>query len=283
MKDKKHHIDPKHELNELDELLFEKVDIKFSRSKEDVLAQIKSSTPAIQKSTSRVWKIAAAVAFFVTSSVIFMALYSRQFTTNQYEIVDISLPDGSSVKLNENSELSFKPFAWIISRSVVFEGEAFFEVTKGSKFSVESKNGTTSVLGTSFNINSRTNNYTVFCKTGKVLVSNLQSNTVLTPNQQASVGKNGSLINTVALENTVLQWINGLLSFQNNTLEQVFEELEKTYNISISVSRKVDLYATYSGIFTLPNDATEALSIICISNDLEFDQTSPSAFSISKK
>ena len=99
----------------------------------------------------------------------------------------VILPDGSIAQLNGSSTLKYHPYWWNISRNISLEGEAFFEVAKGSKFSVESKNGTTSVLGTSFNIYARSNQYEVVCVTGKVWVENAtgEVSTIITPNQKA--------------------------------------------------------------------------------------------------
>lgn len=63
----------------------------------------------------------------------------------------MTLPDGSVVRLNSVSRLSYKPLGWYFSRSAELSGEAFFEVEKGSKFTIYSMLGSTSVLGTSFN------------------------------------------------------------------------------------------------------------------------------------
>ena len=80
----------------------------------------------------------------------------------------VTLPDNSIVTLRGGSELSYAPYWWFADRSLQFEGEAFFDVEKGSSFTVQSDNGVTQVLGTSFSIYANDENYEVFCKTGKV-------------------------------------------------------------------------------------------------------------------
>lgn len=290
MKNPKNHINPEHRLGDIDEKLFEKADIKFKKSAADVLTEIKARKSVVDgpKSEAKVirlgaWRVAAAIALLAVSSLVFMRFYFISHSTGQYVLADVELPDGSMVKLNQNSELSYNPYWWFANRNINFEGEAFFEVEKGSKFSVVSKGGTTTVLGTSFNINSRKNNYTVYCKTGKVMVTNSQSQTVLEPHQMARTSDAGNLEIEGADDNLVLSWTNGLLNFKNATLATVFTELENQYNISIQVNRKVDQYATYSGIFTKPTNAIEALSIICVSNDLSFEPIDAKTFAISNK
>ncbi|MFY0675255.1 MAG: FecR family protein [Bacteroidia bacterium] len=289
MKNPKDHINSEQRLGDIDEKLFEKANIKFKKSAADVLAEIKASKSVIDepKSEAKViklgaWRVAAAIALLAVSSLVFMRFYSNKYSTVQYELADVELPDGSTVKLNENSELSFNPYWWFANRSIIFEGEAFFEVEKGSKFSVVSNNGTTSVLGTSFNINSRGNGYEVYCHTGKVKVENEQSHTIIEPLQMASTANNGQLETTQVNNDVVLSWTNGLLNFNNASLTTVFAELEAQYDITINVNRKVDLYATYSGIFTKPTNPIDALSIICVSNNLEFEMVDERTFIISK-
>jgi ferric-dicitrate binding protein FerR (iron transport regulator) len=83
----------------------------------------------------------------------------------------VVLPDGSKVELNSESDLSFHRYRWLLQRRVNLRGEAFFEVAKGKRFDVVSDVATTSVVGTSFNVLARAENYTVTCLTGKVAVA----------------------------------------------------------------------------------------------------------------
>ncbi|MGB0429788.1 MAG: FecR family protein [Bacteroidia bacterium] len=282
MSNNKNHIDPNHELNELDELLFEQADVSFSTSKQDVLAQIKGNTKQVKAMRFGAIKVAASLAIILGSAFAFMNIYTKSYSTGNSVLANVNLPDGSTVKLNANSNLSVKPYWWFVNRNVKFEGEGFFTVEKGSKFIVESANGSTSVLGTSFNINSRNSDYTVYCKTGKVLVQNSNSKVEITPNKMAKMAPNGELITSTANEEIVLSWTNGLLNFKNTSLKQVFNELQTQYDITIEVSRNVDLFNTYTGIFTKPTNPIEALSIICITHNLQVYQQDTNRFLIKK-
>ena len=62
-------------------------------------------------------------------------------------------------------------------RILKLKGQVYFEVKKGSKFSVRSTQGIVSVLGTSFNIYDREGAYKVECFTGKVKVESIESET----------------------------------------------------------------------------------------------------------
>ena len=69
---------------------------------------------------------------------------------------EILLPDGSAVTLNANSKLQYYTHS---ARKVWLEGEAFFEVKKipetAEPFQVVTNDLTITVLGTTFNVNSR--------------------------------------------------------------------------------------------------------------------------------
>ena len=98
-----------------------------------------------------------------------------------------TLPDGSIVRLDASSSITYKPKKWLKEREVKLSGVAFFEVKKGSKFVVFTDKGQVEVLGTSFNINARDEKFEVICKTGKVAVSNNgnSSKVTLNPGQKS--------------------------------------------------------------------------------------------------
>jgi ferric-dicitrate binding protein FerR (iron transport regulator) len=53
------------------------------------------------------------------------------------EMYAFSLPDQSQVLLNAGSQASFKSWDWSSNRAVSLQGEAYFKVAKGQKFTVE--------------------------------------------------------------------------------------------------------------------------------------------------
>ena len=117
------------------------------------------------------WAIAASLAAIIVFSAIFYGS-AVEYSTDANEKIAISLPDGSTVNLNTNSKTSYNAISWYLNRSVSLSGEAFFSVKKGSQFSVNTNNGVIRVLGTSFNVFSRENDFLVECFTGKVEVKN---------------------------------------------------------------------------------------------------------------
>jgi len=58
------------------------------------------------------------------------------------------------VVLNSKSTISFNKTDWKNNRQLTLDGEAYFKVEKGSTFTVNTNNGSVTVLGTQFNVNS---------------------------------------------------------------------------------------------------------------------------------
>jgi ferric-dicitrate binding protein FerR (iron transport regulator) len=104
-----------------------------------------------QKKTIRLnnystWVVAAGIAILFGIAG-FMRLYTKNINTTAGTHLLVMLPDKSTVNLNAESFISYKPYWWRFKREVEFEGEGLFEVEKGKKFSVISKLGTTTVVG----------------------------------------------------------------------------------------------------------------------------------------
>ncbi|AUC21579.1 anti-sigma factor, partial [Polaribacter sejongensis] len=119
----------------------------------------------------KLYKYAAAVVVLLTTSYFFIsnntdnAIYKTAFA----ETKNFNLPDNSEVVLNANSEISYAKDSWQENRNLTLDGEAFFKVQKGEKFTVNTEVGRVTVLGTQFNVKERENYFEV--KTFEGLVS----------------------------------------------------------------------------------------------------------------
>ena len=72
------------------------------------------------------------------------------------ERVSTTLPDGSVIKMNSCSRLSYDPKEWLEERIIYFTGEGSFEITHDEQrpFLVNTERYMVKVLGTSFNLSS---------------------------------------------------------------------------------------------------------------------------------
>lgn len=151
----------------------------------------------------------------------------------EYSII---LPCNSHVRISPNSKLQFaEGFADSKNREVYLEGEAFFEVTKGTRpFIVKTQTSRIQVYGTSFYVEAYKNDHVITTvSTGKVSVLDINDNkeVFLTANQQAILD-NGLEIKTI--DSTIIEaWGKGLFAFDDAPLEEVIKKLERWYNVEI--------------------------------------------------
>lgn len=79
-----------------------------------------------------------------------------------------TLPDGSKVMLAVGSSIEFNSILWYLKRTTELDGEAFFNVTSGDHFTVETTHGNVVVLGTEFSVWANNDALVVQCKEGRV-------------------------------------------------------------------------------------------------------------------
>lgn len=193
------------------------------------------------------------------------------------------LPDGSTVELNAESTLKYHPYWWKIDRQLSLDGEGYFEVEKGKKFSVKSSKGTTQVLGTTFNIFSRKQVYEVICLTGKVrVISKIAKDTaIITSNCKAEIKQNG----IIEVKNNIevlpeISWKQNLFIFTATPLREVFYEIERQFDVTIHAN--IDSYSLYSGNFSKSSSVEEVLSYVCPAMGLSYKQKTANEYVISQ-
>lgn len=190
----------------------------------------------------------AAVLLFV----LFQNIGSDFDTTVQVPYANVEkvvLPDGSEVTVNADSKLQFDKESWNNNRLVSLEGEAFFSVKKGSKFSVKTQNGSVEVLGTSFNVYDRSGLMKVHCETGKVAVKSKGNESILTPKQSVSVEQGTHTFKAQVPESENRStWRSGIFVYSSALLDEVINELERQFDIVITIDNSF-LKEKYTGSF----------------------------------
>lgn len=263
--------------------------IPWNKSKDEVWQEMENrmslSAPEGKIVTFNPWiRVAVAAVFALLLGItVVMQLYTKTLSIPAGQNGTYNLPDNSSVTLNAQSTLSYKPLWWNFSRKVRFEGEAFFEVQNGKKFEVTSYYGKTIVLGTSFNIYSRNNKYQVTCISGlvKVVEKKNQNEVLLNMGQKVTLSPKGifNLENEVNTEQ-ILSWTENRFSFTSVPLLHVFEELGRQYGVSISAPGIAD--KIYTGTFIRHDSVTHALNLVCKPFNLKFTRKSENEYIISK-
>ncbi len=185
------------------------------------------------------------------------------FETATAQIITETLPDQSQVTLNAGSLLSYNSNDWSAARDITLKGEAFFEVTKGSTFTVNTDLGKVTVLGTSFNVYNRDNDLSVACFTGSVQVDMNNEQVVLTPGQKATIDTQSGRLHVQDFNPQLsATWRIGEFYFDAVELTKVIRELERQFNIKIEVDGDIsDRF--YTGFFSTQNLA-EALQLVFV-------------------
>lgn len=228
------------------------------------------------------WAVAATIAILI-ASVSFLRFHSVEIITPAGEHTVAELPDHSKVDLNAQSKLVFYPYWWKVTRLVKLEGEGFFEVQKGKKFTVSSAKGTTQVVGTSFNIYSRDNTYKVTCITGSVRVrSRAGFEVLLKPNSKAEIRADGKInvLNNIETYSEV-SWKKNVFLFTASPVFQVFKEIERQYGVHIDAN--VDDKSLYTGNFTRDQNVEEILEYVCPAMGLKYVRKSAGEYLIVQK
>ncbi len=250
--------------------IFEKMKVAYDKDKSQVWEELNEQIASPLKTY---WflpfklLVAASLLIFFTVAL-FCNFYTEEIFCEKGGYINFDLPDGSVVTLNSDSRVSYAPYWWYVNRSVVLDGEAFFEVQKGSKFTVVSTRGTTAVLGTSFNVRAREEIYEVTCLTGKVKVSSMttEKDIVLIANEKA-VLKEKNLLKIVKVNvESETAWKNLQFYFDSAPLDFVIDEMERQYDVTI----QCDIKLSYSGSFSKDIDLEDALNLICLPFNLSF-------------
>lgn len=235
--------------------------MKFEQKISTPVAKTPSSSSKIIE-IFKTWQAAAAV-FLVTLSVWFVYDFNNrsqltEIATNMGEKKEIKLPDGSLITLNENSTIAYAPD--FKNRVVQLEGEAFFGVAKqvGKTFEILTNTTKTTVLGTSFNIRAypQDNRIEVAVYTGKVAFETLakaSDKMLLKANEKGVFDIKSNKINKVAAsDSNAIAWKTQLLHFDNTSLKDLVEVLERYFEIEIKSENVAVLNCHFTGRFDKP-------------------------------
>lgn len=238
----------------------------------------KSVHEAIPKKKNRGWNLMIRVAAVVVPLVaaVFFALFSHpdpipapqsqveklEKRTQKGQKLQITFTDGSRVKLNADSKLTYnRPFAEDV-REVYLEGEAFFDVAPNPErpFIVHTGNISTKVLGTSFNVRTYPEEdvVKVAVVTGKVMVDS-KTETKDQPANQPILLKPSEMVTydkkklTAEVASTdiekVTAWNNDILIFNNAGFSEVIGQLERWYGVEFKIERTTPVKKGFSGTF----------------------------------
>ncbi|AWH86426.1 iron dicitrate transport regulator FecR [Flavobacterium album] len=223
---------------------------------EDIL-QLEKNPARVVPLYRKSWFQTVAASIVLILGFAFIFTRPDKMETANGKTLAFTLPDNSAVVLNSGSESSYSSWNWDNNRNISLDGEAYFRVAKGKKFTVNTPLGTVTVMGTQFNVKAREGRLDVVCYEGKVRVGYNGKETILTPHHSVTV--EGASVKDGVVSAGKPKWIDGELEFEYEKLSAVLGEIERKYDVEI----RTDLNSgkTFSG--TLPgNDIDGALQTL---------------------
>lgn len=218
------------------------------------------------------WRYASiAASLLILFGVYHFFIAQNEITTGFGNTQMITLADNSKVVLNAKSKLTYcNSFEY--KRTLQLDGEAFFEVEKGSSFTVETSLGDIRVLGTKFNVIAFQDFFEVKCYEGKVQVIQKGKSTILTQGESVRF-YNATSENWAEVNASKPSWISGESSFKKVPMRYVIEQFKNQYNVEVEYPNSIE-NIKFTGTFT-HKDLTVALQTICLPLHLKFgkDQT----------
>lgn len=193
------------------------------------------------------------------------------------EKLSFTLPDGTRVWLNSNSKLVFPSNFDDSTRIVELVGEGYFEVAKDESkpFKVFTNNSVTTALGTSFNINSKSESEVrISLISGIVVIEDAEvsiDQKILQPNEQILINKTSKIFEVKEFEiASVIAWKEGKLIFENNTFDEVIQKLIEWYGVEFSFENSKNVTWDFSGEYK--NQSLElVLKSMSYVEDFEFE------------
>lgn len=189
----------------------------------------------------------------------------------------INLPDGSSVILNQNSNIELSnAFNQNGKREVYLTGEAYFDITHDDEkpFIVHTGKIFTTVLGTAFNIKSSPGNKTVTVTVtrGKVKVGDdSKTYNVIVPDEQMIFDQDltSHIVMPVKAE-SVIGWTNEDIYFDDVSIKDVAKQLQERFKVSIVFSKEQIKACKFSATFLKGQSLEQILNVISEFNQIEY-------------
>ena len=215
----------------------------------------------------RFLKVAAAVTIIMVGSYFYLNTLNENITTQFAENKEVILPDSSEIIMNADSKIAYSKKKWDTERNVSLNGEAFFKVAKGERFTVTTDHGTVAVLGTQFNVEGREGFFEVTCFEGLVSVSYKGSETKL-PAGTSFMVVEGKIVLAEEPKNLNPSWMDNESTFKSIPLKYVLDEFQRQHNVKVK-TQNIDLGKLFTGTFSNTNTDL-ALQSISVPSRIKF-------------
>ena len=209
---------------------------------------------------------------------------SRQYQTAKGDSLNIALSDGSSIKLNTDSDIRVADiFGW--RKAWIEKGEAWFNIHHNPEkpFEVFADQGHILDIGTQFNVLKESNKTTVTVQEGEVALATDSGEPLkLTANQQSGFDNLGNVSEKIEISSELIgSWRSGVLIFQNQSLTEVLKQLSRYHQAEFTVLDPIVKNQAISGRFST-KDLNRTLDTLSKGMNLNIKQLQPGQFLINK-
>ncbi len=191
----------------------------------------------------------------------------------------VHLPDGSTVLLNENSELIIDPGTFgIDNRDVQLKGEGFFDVRPDPSrvFRVRAGEVLTTVLGTAFNVRCvpGSNEVKVTVTRGKVKVSDSRRTyDLLSPDQEITVNTDSYHFVKKAVDSELAtEWKDRFLILDNVTIEEAVQLIGTKFQVKLVMAHAALGGCHISASFFNGENLEHVLKVISTVNRMSYSR-----------
>lgn len=182
--------------------------------------------------------------------------------------IQLTLQDGTEVWLNAQTRLTYPTVFSEKERRITVEGEAYFKVAKDKSkpFIVTSGHTEIKVLGTEFNLYNypEENENRISLVEGSLQIELSDSDVetvILKPNEEACI-RNGRMEISPIQDADYFLWRDGIYSFTDEKLGEIFKKLELYYDIDIHVQNPSILEWEYTVKFRQRDGVDEILRLL---------------------
>lgn len=190
------------------------------------------------------------------------------------EQTELVLADGTKVWLNSKTVLRFPEHFSGNNRTVEIDGEGYFDVVKDKRhpFIVETPKYDIKVLGTIFYVKaySAQEKFTAALLEGAIELSDKDQNQLFSLEPQEMVSdKNGALEKSTFDDFNQFLWKDGIISFNNESFEDIIDVLEKYYDVSITINDSIQDYRI-TGKFRIEDGVEHILNVLQLNYKFQY-------------
>jgi ferric-dicitrate binding protein FerR (iron transport regulator) len=188
---------------------------------------------------------------------------------------ELTLADGTNVWLNAGSTLSFPNYFKAGKREVSLDGEGYFDVEKDVRnpFIVKTGKYHIEVSGTEFNVlaYSKSSLFEVSLLNGTVDVCTGDRRTGLQPNEKLYLSADRLLKEPIQNYDYLL-WKNGLICFDDESVDLMVSKLELYFDMDIIVENPSFMKRKYTGKFRTKDGIEHILKVFQLKDNFLYEK-----------